>query len=595
MGHTVGHVTCNDLCVRSIGRALLRRPTTPGVVVGAIFWWFSLVPTLMPRSWIVQAAISAICLGIGYALGTLGGWIVRRVRGDRPPLTTGLGERLRARMPERVPVWAVIAAPAALLVIVGCLFWVRWQDQQRDLLAMDAVAPASTIPMIVLTVLLTMVLGLIGRLIGGGVRRLDRWNHRHLPGPLALPTTIVLVLVVSGFLLRDVAADAFVTWADRSFSIVDSGTNDGTEQPTTDTVSGGSDSLVEWDDLGLQGRDFVAQATSDDDLRAFAEQVGADPDDVVAPVRAYAGIESEDDIDERARLAVADLERAGGFDREVLVVATSTGTGWIDPDASRSIELMHGGDTAIVSMQYSFLPSWISFITDLDRAEDAGAALYQAVYDEWASRPEAARPKLIAFGLSLGSFGASAAFTGQDADTSIANMVSRSDGALFVGTPYATELLRQLVDERDAGSPAWVPVIDEGTTVRFSTRDPNQPTPSAEWEQPHVLFFQHPSDPVTHWYYNWLWSTPDWMDDPRGFDVPGRAGWFPIVTGVQGVFDLMAGFSAPPGHGHDYRLDYPSAWADVVAPDGWSDDDTAALEAFTAAERAVQAADAAAD
>jgi uncharacterized membrane protein len=562
--------------------------------VAAVFWWFSLVPTLMPRGWMVQAAISAICIGIGYAIGTLGGWIVRRVRGDRPPLTADVRARLRQRItqrrPEGVPVGIVIAVLGGTLVIVGCLFWVRWQDQQRDLLAMDPVAAVSTIPMVVLTAVLTVVLVAIGRLIGGAVRRLDRWNHRHLPNQLALPATIVLVLLVAWFLLRDVAADTFITWADRSFSVVDSGTNEGTEQPTTDTVSGGVGSLVEWDDLGLQGREFVAHATSEADLRSFAERIGSDPDAVVAPVRAYAGIESVDDIDERARLAVEDLERAGGFDREVLVVATSTGTGWIDPDASRALELMHGGDTAIVSMQYSFLPSWISFITDLDRAEDAGAALYQAVYDEWADRPEAARPRLIAFGLSLGSFGASAAFTGQDAATSVANLVSRSDGALFVGTPYATELLRQLVDERDAGSPAWVPVIDEGTSVRFSTRDPNQPTPSAEWEQPRVLFFQHPSDPVTHWYYNWLWSTPDWMDDPRGYDVPGRAGWFPIVTGVQGVFDLMAGFSAPPGHGHDYRLDYPAAWADVVAPDGWSDSDTAALEAFTAAERVASSA-----
>lgn len=578
--------------MRSIGRALLRRPTTSGVVVAAIFWWFSLVPTLMPRGWTVQAAISAICLGIGYALGTLGGWIVRRVRGDRPPLTASLTGRLRERRPERLPAWAALAAPAVVFVIAGCLFWARWQDQQRELLAMDAVAAASTIPMIVLTVVLTFVLALIGRLIGGGVRRLDRWNRRHLPGALAVPTTIILVLVVGSFLLRNVAADTFVSWADSTFSLVDGGTNDGTEQPAATTVSGSPDSLVEWDDLGMQGREFVAHATSDADLAAFATDLGADPGAIIAPVRAYAGIESADDIDERARLAVAELDRAGGFDREVLVVATSTGTGWIDPDASRSLELMHGGDTAIVSMQYSFLPSWISFVTDLDRASDAGAALYQAVYDEWSGRPESGRPRLIAFGLSLGSFGGTAAFTGQDANTSIANLVSRSDGALFVGTPYSTEMLRQLVDERDAASPAWAPVVDEGRTVRFATRAPDQPTPSAASDGPRVLFFQHPTDPVTHWSIDWLWSRPDWMDDPRGFDVPGRAGWFPIVTGVQGVFDLMAGFSAPPGHGHDYRLDYPTAWAAIAAPDNWADDDTAHLEAFTAAERAAAASEA---
>lgn len=99
-------------------------------------------------------------------------------------------------------------------------------------------------------------------------------------------------------------------------------------------------------------------------------------------------------------------------------------------------------------------------------------------------------------------------------------------------------------------------MIGEGRTARFETR------------------------------YNWLWSPPDWMDDPRGFDVPVKAGWLPIVTGVQGMFDLMAGFSAPPGQGHDYRLDYAAAWAGVVAPSGWTDDDTALLERFTEAESA---------
>lgn len=53
---------------------------------------------------------------------------------------------------------------------------------------------------------------------------------------------------------------------------------------------------------------------------------------------------------------------------------------------------------------------------------------------------------------------------------------------------------------------------------------------------------------------------------------------------------LLAGFAAPPGHGHDYRLDYPSTWAAVVPPDGWTDDDTAALEVFAQAERDAAAA-----
>lgn len=567
--------------MRAIARALLRRPTTAGVVTGTVFWWFSLVPSMMPRSWSVQAAVSAICLGIGYALGTLGGWVVRRVRGERRLARTPL----TARLPAGLPRWLPIATIALVVVVAGSVSWVRWQNQQRRLLAMDALAGLVTLPMLVLTVVLAVVLGMIGRLVGGAVRRLDRWNRRHLPSPLGLPATVLLVILVGGFLVRDVAADAFVSWADRSFSVVDDGTNAGTERPTTPTASGSPASLIEWDDLGRQGRDFVAGATSEAELRAFAEAIGRDPDAVRAPVRVYAGMRSADDAEKRARLAVEDLVRAGGFDRAVLVVATSTGTGWIDPDASRALELMHGGDTAIVSMQYSFLPSWISFITDLDRASAAGAELFAAVHDEWSSRPAADRPRLIVFGLSLGAYGATAAFTGREADTSVANIVARADGALFVGAPYSTALLRQLVDDREPGSPAWAPIFEDGTTVRFETRDPDQPRPSGPWPAPRVLLFQHPSDPVVHWYFHWFWRPPEWMASPRGHDVPARAGWFPIVTGVQGVFDLMAGFSAPPGFGHDYRLDYPSAWAAVVAPDGWTDRDTTALEDFTEAAR----------
>jgi uncharacterized membrane protein len=564
---------------RPILRALFRTPNGPGVVVGLVFWWFSLVPSLLPRGWTVQAAVSAICVAIGYALGTLGRWLVRTVRDGRPGPAI-----VRGRVPESVPRWVAVGAPILLLVLVGCWSWVRWQDQQRALVSLDPVAPASVVPMLLVTVVLTVVLGLLGRLIGGAVRRLDRWNHRHLPRPLAVPATVLLVLVIGGFLVRDVAFDRFTSWADASFSLVDDGTNEGTVQPTAATVSGSPDSLVDWDDLGVQGRDFVAQATTEQDLLAFAAAAGR-PDEVTEPVRAYAGLKSGDSAEERARLVVEDLERAGGFERDVLVVATSTGTGWIDPDAARAIELMHGGDTAIVSMQYSFLPSWISFITDLDRASEAGAELYQATYERWSELPEDDRPRLIAFGLSLGAYGADGAFTGTEADTSVANIVSRSDGALFVGTPYATSILRQLVDERDPGSPPWAPIIDDGAVVRFETRDPGQPQPEGPWPEPRVLFFQHPSDPVTHWYYNWWWSKPEWMDQPRGYDVPQEAGWFPIVTGVQGVFDLMAGFSAPPGYGHDYRLDYPEAWSQVVPPEAWTEDDTAELEAFTQAER----------
>ena len=441
---------------------------------------------------------------------------------------------------------------------------------------MDDVSRLVTLPMLIVTAILLLVLVLFGRLIGRGVERLYRFNARHFPQPVAIPLTIVLLAFFGGVVAKDAIVDSFSDWANSAFSTVDDSTTAGTVQPTAATVSGSPDSDVPWDTLGQQGRDFVAQATSTEKMAEFAGP-GADP---MEPIRVYVGLKSADDAEARADLAVQELERTGAFDREVLVVATSTGTGWIDPDAAEALEMMYQGDDAIVSMQYSYLPSWISTLLDKQKAQDAGSALYNAVWERWKQLPEDDRPQLVAFGLSLGAFGGESAFVGGDARSSAANMVERTQGALWYGSPNETEMWRQFTNAREAGSPYWEPVIDGGTTVRFDNRGPDPNDLPASWDEPRVLFFSHPSDPVTYWDYDWWWSKPGWMDEPRGHDVAQKGNWFPIVTGTQGVFDLMAGFGAPPGYGHDYRLDYVDGWSQVAPPDGWTDADSTRLEQF---------------
>jgi uncharacterized membrane protein len=118
-----------------------------------------------------------------------------------------------------------------------------------------------------------------------------------------------------------------------------------------------------------------------------------------------AGTVSAKDVEGRAELAVADLERAGGFDRANLLVATTTGSGWLDAGAIDSFEYLTGGDSAVVAMQYSSLPSWLSYLVDQQKAREAGRQLFDAVYDHWSKLPPADRPRLFVFGLSLGSFG----------------------------------------------------------------------------------------------------------------------------------------------------------------------------------------------
>ena len=105
------------------------------------------------------------------------------------------------------------------------------------------------------------------------------------------------------------------------------------------------------------------------------------------PIRVYVGLESSSDPEKRADLAVQELVKMGAFNRKVLAVGTTTGTGWIDENAADPLEYMFNGDTAIVATQYSYLPSWLSFLVDKSRAKAAGVTLFDAVYAEWLKHP----------------------------------------------------------------------------------------------------------------------------------------------------------------------------------------------------------------
>ena len=139
-------------------------------------------------------------------------------------------------------------------------------------------------------------------------------------------------------------------------------------------------------------------------------------------------------------------------------------------------EQLYAGDTAIVAMQYGYLPSLFSVLMQPGLAAEAGLELYEAVHERWSQLPADSRPRLVLYGKSLGSNGIEAPFAGADAASSVANLVAAAEGALLVGAPSGNPIHSQVTRERDPGSPVWQPIVDGGRTVRFLNRDPNQPS-----------------------------------------------------------------------------------------------------------------------
>ena len=297
------------------------------------------------------------------------------------------------------------------------------------------------------------------------------------------------------------------------------------------------------------------------------------------PIRAYAGTLSAEDVEARADLAVADLDRAGGFDRANLLVATTTGSGWLDSGAVDSFEYLTGGDSAIVAMQYSYLPSWISYLVDQEEAREAGRQLFDAVYERWSRLPPAERPRLFVFGLSLGSFGGETAFSGEH------DLRNRTDGALFAGPLNFNTLYREFTDGRDPGTLEVDPVYKGGRTVRF-TNDvaAGVPPTSAPWDGTRVLYLQHPSDPVVWWSPSLAWDEPDWLGEPHGRDVLGAMVWIPLVTFWQVTADLPLATGVPDGHGHTYTREFVDGWATVLTTPGWTPDKAEQLQDIIATD-----------
>jgi uncharacterized membrane protein len=412
--------------------------------------------------------------------------------------------------------------------------------------------------------------------LGRGLRRLYRGLARLLRrwvGPRAANVTgwitiaLVTYLVISGVLL-----DGLVAAANRVFSTRDTTTAEGVHRPTSGLRSGGTGSLIPWHTLGWQGRTFTATGPSASDIAKTTHAPALEP------IRSYAGLTSAGDTEARAALAVDDLDRAGGFRRKNLLVMTTTGSGWVNPANADTFEYLSGGDSAIVAMQYSYLPSWISFLVDESNARDAGRELFDAVFDRWSKLPPGGRPRLFVSGESLGTFGAETAFSGEH------DLRNRTAGTVFAGPPNSNTLFTTFRNGRDAGSRELEPVYKDGRTVRF-TNDAAAgfPPEGRPWNDTRVVYLMHPSDPIVWWNPSLVLNEPRWMAEP-GKDVVGFS-YLPFVTFWQVTADLLFATSVPDGHGHTYRSEYVDAWNAVLRPEGITASELAVLRSRTAAGR----------
>jgi uncharacterized membrane protein len=530
-----------------------RRYTFTGTVFALVFLWLSLTPSLLPRGPIFQGLVSGAAGAFGYALGVFVVWLVRYM--------------LSRDSSPHAPHWAWLAVLVVGIIgqILMIIYFHVWQDEVRDLDGVPRMSFWDHPLTAVLAILALFVFVEIGQLIGKLTRFLVRQLNRFAPPRVSAVVVFLLLVALTIALLNGIVVRAGMSFLNKTFAAANDETDPEFPAPTSSLRSGGPDSLATWESLGHQGRVFVSAGPTVDELSRFNGKPA------VEPIRAYAGLHSADGIKATAALAARELVRTGGLNRDVVAVATTTGTGWINEAEASALEYMYNGNTATVSMQYSFLPSWLSFLVDKENARQAGQALFEAVDELIRAMPEAQRPKLVVFGESLGSFGGEAPFL------ALNNLVARTDGALFSGPTFNNTIWTDLTRTRDKGSPEWLPIFDKGENVRFVARPQNLARPPDPWGRPRAVYLQHASDPIAWWNPDLLFAEPDWLREPRGFDVSGRMQWIPVVTFLQVSADMAVAVDVPDGHGHVYVKDVANGWAAVLQPPGWTPEKTERL------------------
>ncbi len=541
----------------SVLRAATKSLSLFGVLLAVLFFAASLSPSLLPRPFQLQGVLSGFALACGYGCGVL---LILIWDYLELPYLRGKLRRI---------VLFTVGVVCLGLAITALIYCNSWQNDLRLSMGLEANESGQMFAIAAIALSVSVLILAVTRVLVYSSRRVSTQLKRRVPERPANLIGVLLVATVVVLLVNDVVIKNFLNTIDQVYALSDAATEPDVKQPSDANATGSPASLLDWDTLGRTGENFVTKGPDKADLEQFFEKPA------LKPLRVYVGYRSADSFEARAQLALQELIRVGGFERSKLIIATPTGTGWLDPSAVDTIEYIHRGDTAIVTMQYSYLPSWLTLWLNPRKARESAAALYRTIHAHWRTLPVENRPDMYLYGLSLGSHGAE---TSIDLPSLISDPIQ---GGVFAGPPFLNAISPRLAKVRNPGSPYWLPVIQESSLVRFTAQENALKIPGAKWGPMRFVYIQYASDPMVFFSTDLYWREPEWLKGERGHDVSPALTWYPVVTFLQIMFDLPMADRIPKGNAHNYAArSYIDAWVEVTEPGDWDEADTLRLKAL---------------
>ena len=525
-----------------------------GVIAALAMYAVSVSPSLMARSWAWHAVASGILVACGYVAGV----VVQNVAQLVIRLT---GLTISASEPVELGFRIGIGALFALWWLYAVVQSYRRARKAAALVNMPGETFGEyllgTAGAVVVSWMLLRIVGALNGLCWMLIASLDA----HMPRPAAIVVSMVILFAIMFFLTSKVILRGGIGFFRRKAEQLNMRTARGIYQPFVPERSASPASSVTWESVGGQGRVFLGRGPSRLDIAQVCGGVAMEP------IRVYSGMPTGGSgIEQAAATVVAELHRTGAFDRAVILIAASTGSGWVDEWQVQPLEFLTRGNCATASLQYSYVPSVLNWLTGLEPAQEASAALFAAVRAELDLMDEADRPALFVCGESLGAFASQSVFE------SFEDVLARVDGALWVGTPAFTPMHAALTAARHKGSPEVAPVVHNARRVRFVNEPSDLRTDLygrelGPWGFPRVVYAQHPSDPVVWWTNKLIWTQPDWLRERAGRDVSLNVEFTRFATYIQVLADLPVAGTAPGGHGHTYHEELIPLWRGILGFD----------------------------
>ena len=229
-----------------------------GLVGGVIFFALAMTPTMIPRSWKLQGLLAGLTAAIGYGLGSFLFKYVSRLYFIK-----------NAKQLFKRQAWQTLLVFGPLLMFGSVLAGQRWDKQLRDLMFMELKEPWQVVSMVVLSIVFTLILIGVGRIIKGFFHLLYRLANKIMPQRTAKLAGYGLALFFIVYVLLGGLAKNLFSAIDYAASVANDTIQTNLTPPISPLRSGSPQSLISWENLGAKGREFISGGPRVEDINNF--------------------------------------------------------------------------------------------------------------------------------------------------------------------------------------------------------------------------------------------------------------------------------------------------------------------------------------